>query len=352
MMRDTHNARVGLALVAVLLAAVAPVAGQECEWVSGEGLPGTDGAVWATTTWDPDGPGPQAELLVAAGEFQIAGDVGAHYLAAWDGSAWQPLGTGMEGTVYALAVYGGELIAAGWFTTAGGVLCNNIARWDGCTWQALGSGTAGGSYHGSVDALTVYSGELIAGGTFTTAGGVTSNHVARWNGSTWEALGSGMDLYSRVYALTVYNGELIAGGDFTTAGGVPCNHVARWNGSTWQALGSGTSGGAYGGRVHALTVYNSELVVGGSFTLAGGVLCVLIACWDGSAWHPLGAGLSHGMSVYALTVYNDELIAAGDLFEQRCRAVGQHCPLERQRLAVTWGRCEPPQSGGVNSIQW
>jgi hypothetical protein len=42
----------------------------------------------------------------------------------------------------------------------------------------------------------------------------------------WEPLGSGMS--SGVVALTVYNGELIAGGLFTTAGGVTCNYVARY----------------------------------------------------------------------------------------------------------------------------
>jgi len=30
-------------------------------------------------------------------------------------------------------------------------------------------------------------------------------------------------------ALTVYNGELIAGGSFTTAGGVVVHRNARWN---------------------------------------------------------------------------------------------------------------------------
>jgi len=35
------------------------------------------------------------------------------------------------------------------------------------------------------------------------------------------------------YALTVYDGELIVGGRFTTAGGVVCNNIARWDGITW-----------------------------------------------------------------------------------------------------------------------
>ena len=45
--------------------------------------------------------------------------------------------------------------------------------------------------------------------------------------------------YACVSALTVYNGELIAGGDFTTAGGTRASYIARWNGATWQPLGSG-----------------------------------------------------------------------------------------------------------------
>lgn len=37
--------------------------------------------------------------------------------------------------------YQGQLVAEGWFTTAGGLSANRIARWDGSSWQSLGSGT-------------------------------------------------------------------------------------------------------------------------------------------------------------------------------------------------------------------
>jgi hypothetical protein len=77
-----------------------------------------------------------------------------------------------------------------------------------------------------VYALTVYDGQLIAGGYFTTAGDVNASAIARWDGTNWQPLGSGMNRY--VYALTVYNGELIAGGDFTTAGGKASAYWARW----------------------------------------------------------------------------------------------------------------------------
>ena len=52
-----------------------------------------------------------------------------------------------------------------------------------------------------VYALAVSGTTLYAGGGFTTAGGVTVNCVAKWNGSAWSALGTGMDY--DVYALAV-----------------------------------------------------------------------------------------------------------------------------------------------------
>ena len=80
-----------------------------------------------------------------------------------------------------------------------------------------------------VQALAIYDGDLIAGGTFTTASGVAANYIARWDGSSWQPLGLGLNNW--VFTLTVYDDELIAGGSFTTAGGVTANYIARWNGS-------------------------------------------------------------------------------------------------------------------------
>ena len=76
------------------------------------------------------------------------------------------------------------------------------------------------------------------GGGFLRAGLVTLNNVARWDGSAWSALGSGVN--AQVRALTMLpNGDLVAGGLFTTAGGVSANYIARWDGATWATLGSG-----------------------------------------------------------------------------------------------------------------
>ncbi len=42
---------------------------------------------------------------------------------------------------------GSDVYAGGYFTTAGGSAATNIAKWNGSTWSALGSGMGGASYY-------------------------------------------------------------------------------------------------------------------------------------------------------------------------------------------------------------
>jgi hypothetical protein len=162
---------------------------------------GIDGQVFSSTVFDPDGAGPAPPVLVVGGSFTSAGGLPANNIAMWDGSAWHPLGTGVEEAVWSLAAFDEDgpgpnppvLFAGGYFTTAGGVVVNNIARWDGANWSSVGGG-AGGKLRG-VLALIVFdengSGQpaLFAGGEFTTMGGISTGHLARWNGTTWSAVG-------------------------------------------------------------------------------------------------------------------------------------------------------------------
>jgi hypothetical protein len=199
---------------------------------------------------------------------------------------------------------GNALYAGGYFTTAGGIATKGVGKWNGSTWSALGSGVAG-----IVQALAAFDDgggpALYVGGLFNTAGGVTAMDIAHWNGLSWSALGSGLN--SNVFALTVFDDgggpALYAGGFFTSAGGVFASHIAKWNGSGWSALASGTDDSV----VSALTVFDDgggpALYAGGDFTSAGGVSASGIAKWNGSGWSALGAGVNG--SVYALLVFND-----------------------------------------------
>jgi hypothetical protein len=197
---------------------------------------------------------------------------------------------GVNNTVYALAVgRDGSPYAGGAFGVAGNTLASHIARWDGTAWRALGSGVAGTDSPPAVNALAFGpDGSLYAGGLFTAAGGVPANYVARWDGSTWHALGSGMGGPSypapRVYSLAVGTGGLLyAGGLFTTAGGTPAAYIARWDGTAWHALGSGLVGCGFMCALSLAVGRDGSLYAGGTFTMAGGRPSSAIAKWIGEA---------------------------------------------------------------------
>src|SRR6185436_17144570 len=185
----------------------------------------------------------------AGGVFTTVDGVEALGIAKWNEGTWSALSPGMYGVVAALTTVGGERVCAGGSftiqsTAAGGGAANHIAKWNGRGWSALGSGLTSrpGWPAPRVHALAVSGRDLYVGGYFSSVGGVPATNIARWNGSSWSALGSGMDEFGYVLALAVSGSGLYAGGYFTNAGGTAVNHIARWDGSNWSALGLGMGG--------------------------------------------------------------------------------------------------------------
>jgi hypothetical protein len=239
--------------------------------------------------------------LYAGGYFVLPDSTDAHGVAKWDGAAWSIIGT-VEGNptyaaVHALAIdNAGHLYAGGNFWSINGVSANSIARWDGTTWSPLGSGM-GSPRNPTINALAFdQAGNLYAGGSFAWAGGNVVNHIARWDGITWSPLGDGTGCCINALAIDTA-GHLYAGGSFTLAGGNGANRAARWNGATWSPLGSGVNG-----TVSALTFdHAGYLYAGGMFGWAGSTAANYIARWDGLGWSALGDGTGGGSSlVYAL----------------------------------------------------
>ena len=265
-----------------------------------------------------DGSGP---ALYAGGNFTTAGDVAANRIAKWDGASWSPVGSGADAFVYTLFSYddgsGSALYAGGPFEVVGGVTANGIARWDGSSWSAVGGGMSPPNANG-VSALESFddgSGvALYAAGRFSGAGGVTAQRIAKWDGSTWSALGSGLSGSGAhsVQDLIVHDDgsgtALYVAGRFDTAGGVPAANIAKWDGSSWSTVGDGAPGSE---PVHALAVLDTgggpELYIGGEFSVASGAPQNYVAKWDGAGW----AGLSDELDgwVEALCVFDD---GAGD----------------------------------------
>ncbi len=296
------------------------------------------------------GAGPR---LFAGGDFNSASGVFARSVAMFNGARWEELSGTISGKVLSLAVFdsgsGPELYAAGtvpggvmrwngldWsipggglstsnpeilpvghalvvhddgsgpalyvggaFQRAGGLDTNNLARWNGSSWSVVSGGVTSsiGWVNATVRALTSADlgggAALYVGGDFTTAGSISASRVACWSGGAWTTLSSGCT--GPVNALHAFDAgagtRLYAGGDFANAGGVSVSHVASWNGSSWSALGSGL-----GAPANALASMDTgsgrQLFVAGKFTTAGGGAALRLARWDGLGWSPVGAGVN------------------------------------------------------------
>jgi hypothetical protein len=216
---------------------------------------------------------------------------------------------------------------------------DRIGMWDSATWSAVGGGIAPASQGFCGCGAQVYDlhvfdpgigSMLFAGGSFIFAGGVETGAIARFDGIAWNTVGKPLlldgcaDCPPTVNAILDFddgNGpNLYAGGWFVSSDGVILNHVGRFNGSAWSPLGSGMSDGGFvlNAQVYALDKWNDgtgeAIYAGGQFDTAGGTRTSNIARWTGTAWQPLGCGTNG--QVRAITHFNDGstdmLVVAGD----------------------------------------
>ena len=90
-------------------------ASAQCEpqWLQEGGIIGVAGDISAMLAWDPDGDGELPSVLVVGGSFPHAGNISVSNIAYWDGASWYALGTGFNGRVRVLTVYEGDLVAGG-----------------------------------------------------------------------------------------------------------------------------------------------------------------------------------------------------------------------------------------------
>ncbi len=299
--------------------------------------------------------------LIAGGRFDTAGGQTVNNIARWDGTSWQPLSSGgqigLNSTVRALAVFNGHLYAGGDFWMAGNQTVNSVARWDGTAWQTIVAGGQTG-VGGGVKSMTLWNNKLVVGGFFSTAGGQFANYIAAWDGATWERFiangQTGVGGSSpQVDSLTDWNGNLVAGGTFTTAGGKTVNRIARWDGANWHPFMTGGETGVNSGdispQVYALTTYNDDLIAGGYFATAGGQTVNHIARWDGSlplggAWVPFTVGSQSGVdfTVLSLATWNTQLVAGGSFTNAGGTFVNRLARWEDCPAPACFGDIAPP----------
>jgi hypothetical protein len=270
--------------------------------------------------------------VYAGGNFTDAGgDPDADFLAVWDGVSWAPFcndpapGPAFNGNVTSLQIIGQTLFVGGSFIDGAHIpSADYLLACDLSTGAA--SDTVGDPAHpfsGSVYTLTADSnGTLYAGGGFINLENTAAaDNVAYLpsGGTFWQPMGAGISTFVR--GLTAVGTDVYVGTDAIDVAGIPqADHVARWNGSAWSAVGAG-SGGANGwfpttASIYGLAATGPNIFATGTFQDADGdARADNVAFFDGANWHPVGSdGAGNGPwsgTGLALAVVDRQLYAAG-----------------------------------------
>jgi hypothetical protein len=297
------------------------------------GTPPLNGTVFAIAYYN-------GRLFAGGIFTNAGGNADADYLAMWDGVRWQPFcspapGSApptFNGNVLALQVVGSTLYVGGEFQNAAGIpSADYLLACDLNT--GVSSSTAGNNpaIAGTVAALAAdSSGTLYAGGQFINLGNdPAADHIAAYNG-TWHSMGTGpsagggaVDAYVR--AIAASGNDVYIGTDAVNVGNIAdADHIARWNGSAWSAVGANAAGTdgwlpkpPPSALIYSLAASGSTVYAGGAFQNAdGNPLADDIGAFDGSAWGPLGQdGTGNGAlegNVYALALFGGQLVAGGN----------------------------------------
>ena len=277
-----------------------------------------------------------AGKVYAAGGFQNAGNnANADHLAVWDGTSWEPFcnasGPAFTGNVTSLEIIDQVLYAGGEFQNGAGIPSADYLLACSLATGASSSvvSAAATPFSGSVYALTSDgNGTLYAGGGFSNLQGIdAADNVAFLpSGGTWQPMGAGAGdcdcaVTTFVRGLTAVGTDVYVGSDANDIAGIPqADHVARWDGSAWSAVGT-DSGGGNGWfptitSINALVSDGANLFAAGSFQNANGdARADNVAFFDGSAWHPVGSnGAGDGPwtgTGLALALVDRQLYAAG-----------------------------------------
>ena len=245
-------------------------------------------------------------------------------IAAWDGANWTPLGNGASGTVWDIEYdeSNDRVFIGGQFADVSNsdntvVSSASIAYFENDAWNEVGQGAD------DVRAVGVdpTSGDVIIGGQFldevynSDGTVINADGLARWDGSTWSEFGD-PNGYANVIRFDD-TGDLYVAGFFSVIGGVNVSNIARYSGSSWDAVGPIESG-PVDQAVNDLFIDSNGLFAAGRFTevlQADGSTDDIehIAYLDFATgnWDPMGPTRHANSFVNAIAGNSDELWFVG-----------------------------------------
>lgn len=275
-------------------------------------------------------------VLYAAGMMDAENYGKVNGIAQLKGEHWEPMGDSAavaagSMAVNALQMFNGKLLAGGAFVKARNATVHNMAVWDGTTWSSIGDvwDTASTQFgaKGKINTFLLHNNEVYVAGKFTKAGTTKANCIAKWDGSTWTDVSTGLTEFDEINCLAFYKDVLYAG----TKNGLKKKAVGGWELVTADLTGN----------VAAMTVYAGKLVLSGNFDKIGAETVNRIAMWDGSSFTKMADGFADGREARTLFSKGNDLYAGGNFKNSGA--------LDLYRVAKWDGTTWSQPKGGFNS---
>ena len=229
----------------------------------------------------------------------------------------------------------GEVYFGGLFTNAIDGTGDYIIKYNPETgeYSTLGSdGSGNGALKSGQNTTGIFSMVFDSAGNLYVTGDFnideTIYDVAKWDGTSWSALGTGQefnglsndglgtnDNKGRSIAIDSQENIYVAGSFYNIGGDENADHIAKWDGTSWSSLGeisigaTGACGDDYGYCLNAVAIgMNDAIYVGGQTENFFGISeADYIAKWNGTEWVALGSngGGDGNLNSYALRIAVD-----------------------------------------------
>lgn len=164
---------------------------------------------------------------------------------------------------------------------------NVLIKWDGNTWIKIKEyilyfeDKLGSLYPaGGVKSLSKNNSIIYLSGSFTHVDSVQSEYIFALNEKKIIGFGKGPSSvnngYPQVHSVIFHNNDLYICGEFDHASDTKAVSIAKWDGATWHALGSGVThdrtvnGVQINGTVNSMCIFDNKLYIAGDFERAGG----------------------------------------------------------------------------------
>lgn len=253
--------------------------------------------------------------LVMAGKFSSLDGIPIGNIAIWDGSSWSQLGDGISGDVRCTAIYNGELYIGGNINTNATSLNDlpSVCKLANGVW----TGVSDENVVGIADDMLVWNGELYVVSNFWSL----PNKIMKFDGTNWTQVGGDVGQFGdnhSIATIDTFNNELYIAGRFADLETSGANHIAKFNGNTWESVGFPTSGeenNLIKGWINDIVSHEGKLYVGGSihdFTGSSTTDKPRLASYDGTSWTGYSFDENNSGEIKSLLIHEGVLYCGGE----------------------------------------